>query len=136
MTALRLAIRILRYVNETLVLVLQALFPPPDARQPLPAADVPAERHAHLAPVLEYGSPGSGGPGAGPDGAQSRRQQAGGATEGVSRIDSAKMLLLAVVAVSAIALARRVGPLPAWTVYPKRRAGGRADRIGGPATCC
>jgi hypothetical protein len=36
----------------------------------------------------------------------------------VSRIDGAKMLLFAVVAVSAIARARRVGPLPAWTVYP------------------
>jgi LmbE family N-acetylglucosaminyl deacetylase len=44
MTALRRAIRILRYVNETLVLVLQALFPPPGARQPRPAADAPAER--------------------------------------------------------------------------------------------
>jgi hypothetical protein len=37
MTALRRAIRILRYVNETLVLVLQALFP-------LPAHDDPARR--------------------------------------------------------------------------------------------
>jgi hypothetical protein len=46
--------------------------------------------------------------------------------EPVSRIDGTKMLLLAVVAVSAIALARR------WTVYglPQRRAGGRTDRIG------
>ena len=42
MTALRRAIRILRYVNETLVLVLQALFPPPGARRPRPAADAPA----------------------------------------------------------------------------------------------
>jgi hypothetical protein len=63
MTALRRAIRILRYINETLVLVLQALFPPPDALRPRPAADAPAERHAHLAPVLEYSRPGSGGPG-------------------------------------------------------------------------
>lgn len=82
MTALRRAIRILRYVKETLVLVLQALFPPADARRPLPAADVRAERDAHLAPVLEYGGPGSRGPGAGPDGAQSRRPQAGGRHRG------------------------------------------------------
>ena len=57
---------------------------------------------------------------------------AGSIFELVSRIDGTKMLLLAVVAVSAIALARRVGTLPAWTVYglPQRRAGGRTDRIG------
>lgn len=69
MTALDRAIRILRYVKETLVLVVQALFPPPDALGPRPAADAPAERHARLAPVLEYVRPGSGGPSAGPDGA-------------------------------------------------------------------
>ena len=67
------AIRILRYVKETLVLVLQALFPHPDALRPRPAADAPAERHAHRAPVLEYSRPDSDGPGAGPDGARSRR---------------------------------------------------------------
>lgn len=67
------AIRILRHVKETLVLVLQALFPHPDALRPRPAADAPAERHAHLAPVLEYSRPDSDGPGAGPDGARSRR---------------------------------------------------------------
>ena len=57
---------------------------------------------------------------------------AGSIFELVSRIDGTKMLLLAVVAVSALALARRVGTLPAWTVYglPQRRAGGRTDRIG------
>ena len=82
MTALRGAIRILRYVNETLVLVLQALFPPAGARRPRPAADAPAERHAHLAPVPEYGRPGSGGPGAGPGGARSRCPQAGGRHRG------------------------------------------------------
>lgn len=42
MTALRRAILMLRYVNETLVLVLQALFPPVGARRPRPAADAPA----------------------------------------------------------------------------------------------
>jgi hypothetical protein len=51
---------------------------------------------------------------------------AGSIFQPVSRVDGTKMLLLAVVAVSAIALARR------WTVYglPQRRAGGRTDRIG------
>jgi hypothetical protein len=73
MIALHRAIRILRHVNETLVLVLQALFPHPDALRPRPAADAPAERHAHLAPVLEYSRPDSDGPGAEPDGARSRR---------------------------------------------------------------
>ena len=43
---------------------------------------------------------------------------AGSIFEPVSRIDGAKVLLLAVVAVSAIALARPAGALPAWTVYP------------------
>ena len=43
---------------------------------------------------------------------------AGSIFELVSRIDGAKVLLLAVVAVSAIALARPAGALPAWTVYP------------------
>lgn len=42
---------------------------------------------------------------------------AGSIFELVSRIDGAKILLLAV-AVSAIALARQAGTLPAWTVYP------------------
>ena len=73
MIALHRAIRILRHVKETLVLVLQALFPHPDALRPRPAADAPAERRAHLAPVLEYSRPDSDGPGAGPDGARSRR---------------------------------------------------------------
>lgn len=48
----------------------------------------------------------------------------------VSRIDCAKVFLLAVAVVPAIALARRGGALPAWTVCPKRRAGGRTDRSG------
>ena len=82
MNALRRAIRILRYVNETLVLVLQALFPPADVRRPRPASDALAEKHAHLAPVLEYARPGSGGPGAGLGGARSRRPQAGGHRRG------------------------------------------------------
>ena len=43
---------------------------------------------------------------------------AGSIFELVSRIDGAKILLLAVVAVSAIALARPSGALPAWTVCP------------------
>ena len=73
MIALHRTIRILRYVKETLALVLQALFPHPDALRPRPAADAPAERHAHRAPVLEYSRPDSDGPGAGPDGARSRR---------------------------------------------------------------
>jgi hypothetical protein len=43
---------------------------------------------------------------------------AGSIFELVSRIDGAKVFLLAVVAFSAVALASRAGALPAWTVYP------------------
>lgn len=53
-----------------------------------------------------------------PPSARSGVSGVGSTFEFVSRIDGAKRLRLAVVAVSAIALARRAGPLPAWTVYP------------------
>ena len=156
MTALRGAIRILRYVNETLVLVLQALFPrpahdDPARRQTRPQkgmpTSLPSRNTAALAVVVLALGRAARGHGArrlagvtvgrGPCGsrvvarpvrprpAAGRRAASGGDSSGagsifelVSRIDGAKMLLLAIVAVSAIALARRAGALPAWTVYP------------------
>ena len=66
MTALRRAIRILRYVNETLVLVLHALFPrpahdDPARRQTRPQEGIPTSLPSWNTAALAVASPGPGG---------------------------------------------------------------------------